>query len=81
MNGPKNILQWHRDVHNDHCGTKFFDQGDRLTAVFRFADHLEVVFQLQYLTKTLTHDRVVFGQQNRDSFHSHSIVAGSRSAA
>jgi hypothetical protein len=71
--GFQTIEHRQRDVHDDYCGAKFFDHGDRLAAVFRFTDHFEVVFQLQYLAKTLTHDRVVFSQQNSDSFHRLSV--------
>jgi hypothetical protein len=71
--GFQTIEQRHRDVHQHHGGAKFFDHGDRLAAVFRFADHFEVVFQLQQSCETLTHDRVVFGQQNSDSFHKLSV--------
>jgi hypothetical protein len=51
--GFQTIEQRHRDVNDDHCGTKFFDQGDGPTAVFRFADHFEITFQLQHLAKPL----------------------------
>ena len=71
--GFQTIEHRHRDVHHHHGGAKFFDQGDRLTAVFRFADHFEIVFQLQYLAKPFAHNRVVFGQQNSDSFHRLSV--------
>ena len=70
--GFQTIEPRHRDVHQHHGGTKFFDQGDRLAAVLRFADHFEVVFQFEHLAKSLAHDRVVFRQQNSDSFHSDS---------
>ena len=71
--GFQTIEQRHRDVHDDHCGTKFFDHGYRLAAVLRFADHFEVVLQFEQLVKPLTHNPMVFHQQNGDSFHGLSI--------
>ena len=67
--GFQAVEQRHGDVHQHHGGTKFFDQGDRLAAVLRFADHFKVVFEFQHLAKTFAHNRVVFRQQNSDSFH------------
>ena len=67
--GLQTIEQGHRDVHQHYGGTKFFGQRDRLAAILRFADHLNIVFQFQHLAKTLAHDRVVFSQENSDSFH------------
>jgi len=36
---------------------------------WRFADHLNIVFQLQHLAKPLAHNRMVFREQNSDFFH------------
>ena len=68
--GFQTIEQRHGDVHQHHVGTKFFGQRDRLAAVLRFADHFKIVFQFEHLAETLAHDRMVFGQQNSDFFHS-----------
>ena len=67
--GFQTVEPRHGDVHQHHGGTKLLGQGDRLAAVLRFADHFEVGFQFQHLAKPLAHDRVVFGQQDGDSFH------------
>ena len=63
------IEQRHGKVHQNQCGTKFFDHGDRLMAVFRFADHFKVVFAFQNLSNIPTHERVVVRQQDSDSLH------------
>ena len=73
--GFQTIEQRHRDVHDEHCGTKLFNQSDSPSAVLRFADYFKVVFQFQQCAKTFTNDRVVFGQQNSDSFLRHSNVS------
>ena len=51
------------------AGRSFLTSGDRLAAVFRFADHFNIAFEFQHLAKPLAHDHVVFGQQDSDSFH------------
>ena len=60
--GFQTIEQGHRDIHDDHCGTKFFDQDDRLTSIFRFADHFQIGIQFEHLAKPLAHNRMVFRQ-------------------
>ena len=70
-----------RAVHDDHDGAKFFDQGDGLATVLRFADHFEVVFEFEHLAKTLAHDCVVFGQQDGDSFLRTCLKSSSRRKA
>ena len=72
--GFQTIEQRHGDVHQHHGGAKFLGQGDRLAAVLRFADHFKVVFQFEHLAETLAHDRMVFGQQDSDSFHKSVLV-------
>ena len=42
--------------------TKFFDQGNRLATVFRFADYLKIFFQLQQHSKPLAHEPMVIRQ-------------------
>ena len=48
---------------------KVFYHRDRLKAIFRFADHFNIVFEFQYLSKFPAHDPVVVRQQDTDSFH------------
>ncbi len=51
------------------AGRSFFDHGDRLVAVFRFADHFKISFEFQNFSKFRTHDLVVVREQDGDSFH------------
>ena len=76
--GFQTIEQRHGDVHQHHVGTKFFGQRNRLAAVLRFAGHFEIVFQFEHLAKSFAHDRMVFRQQNSDSFHNNSRFDFSR---
>jgi hypothetical protein len=59
---------------NTTSGLEFFDQGNRLPAVLRFADHFQVFFHLEHLAKALAHDRMIVRQQNSCSFHSFSRI-------
>jgi hypothetical protein len=67
--GFEAIQLGHGDVHQDHVRPKFFGQRDRFPAILGFADNLKVVFEIEHFPKSLTHDGVVFGEQNSDFFH------------
>ena len=54
---------------------------NRLTAVFRFADHVKIVFKFQNLFEFLAHDPVVIRQQDGDSFHEYCYVRNVRALA
>ena len=72
--GLQTIEQRHGNVHQNQCGTEFFDHGDRLMAVFRFADHFKIVFEFQYLSNFPANERVVVRQQDSDFFHINCFV-------
>ena len=44
--GENAVEDRHRNIHQDHLGAEFLDQGDRLTAVLRFADHFQIGFEV-----------------------------------
>ena len=44
------------------AGCSFFDHGDRLTAIAGFADHFQIIFELQNLPDVSAHVRVVVCQ-------------------
>ena len=67
--GLQPVEQGHRDVHQDHVGTQFGGQRHRLASVGRFADHFEVVVEVEHLAKTFAHDHVIFREQNSYWFH------------
>jgi len=79
--GLKTIEQRHPNVHQNQCGTKLVDHRNRLTAVFRFADHVKIVFKFQNLFEFLAHDPVVIRQQDGDSFHGYCYVRNVRALA
>ena len=60
--GCQTIEQRHRDVHQDHVGTKLSGQRDRLPSVLRFAHHFKILFEFEHFAKSLAHNHVVFRQ-------------------
>ena len=72
--GFQTIEQRHGNVHDNHSRAKFFDFGDRLAAILRFPDHLEVAFHFQHKANPLAHHRMVFNQQDGNTFYRFSFL-------
>jgi hypothetical protein len=64
--GLQSIEHRHGQVHEHQCGPQFIDHGNRLLTVARFADHLNIVFQVQNPSEFAAQEQVVVRQQNGD---------------
>jgi hypothetical protein len=69
------VEQRHFDVHQDNVGTELLGKGDRLNAIIRLANNLEIIVQLEQLTEPLAHYSVVIRNQNCRSSHINNIIS------